>query len=87
ADDALTMGETVALPPDFEPQRSAPAPLDTLRTRSCPPCTGDCNQGDDCDAWEPMPVRDLWERVLGPALLLTALGVALGSCAFMGWGR
>ena len=74
-DDTLAMSESVALPHDFTPQSSAPIPLDQPQPR--------LEQADD--VWEPLPTRDLWQRFIGPSLMLTALLVALASCAFMGW--
>lgn len=72
SDDEL--GERPQLPDDFEPQRSAPVPLDEPRRQLV----------DDRDEGVPMTWREGFDRVIGPSLLIVALLVAVASCAFLG---
>lgn len=72
-DTALELGEGVALPADFEPRHSEPAPLDTPRDGVF-----------DVDSWIPCTASEAWRGVLGPAVLAVALVGAFVSCVFGG---
>jgi hypothetical protein len=42
-------------------------------SKSCPPCSGECSQGDACPAREPL--RSNWSPVVNVVLILVVFGI------------